>query len=336
VSEGPRVSIVLPVRDAAGTLPTALRSVARQSEGHFECVVVDDGSLDGSRGIVQRVAERDPRFRLLSRPRLGVVAALNAGLAAARAPLLARMDADDVMARHRLALQCDALDADPALAGVGCHVRLFPRAGLQGGMRRYERWLNGLSSPDSVARDAFVECPVAHPTLMLRRGRLPAAPYRACGWPEDYDLVLRLLAAGERLAVLPRRLHLWRDHPGRLSRTAPAYRAEAFTACKASHLRAGLLAESPEYVLWGYGATGNALRRALLAHDRRPSHIVELHPGRLGQQIHGARVIPPEALPDVPHRPILASVAGPGPRGQIRRALDGMGFREGVDYVCVA
>jgi hypothetical protein len=246
------------------------------------------------------------------------------------------MDADDWMHRDRLALQLAALEASPGLAGVGCHVRIFPRADLSDGRRAYEAWLNAVVSPEQVRREAFVECPVAHPTLMLRREVLNRCGFRDAGWPEDYDLVLRLLAAGERLAVVPRRLLGWRDHPERLSRTHESYGLARFTACKAAFLASGLLEASDEYVLWGYGDTGRTLRRALLEHGKRPSHIVELHPGRIGQHIHGAPVVEPRALADLAGRPLVASVAGLDARTRIRRALDALGRREGVDYVCAA
>src|SRR5205085_494524 len=83
-----------------------------------------------------------------------------AGLAHCRAPLVARMDADDLMHRDRLAAQIAALRADPGLVAVGCHVRLFPRAGLTEGLRAYERWLNGIDSAERLRAEAFVECPL--------------------------------------------------------------------------------------------------------------------------------------------------------------------------------
>jgi len=332
----PRVSILLPAYCAEATLAAALRSVQRQTETRWECIVVDDGSSDGTAAIARDFAERDPRFRVLGLPHGGLVEALNSGLEACRAPLVARMDADDLMHRQRLALQIRALDDDPDLDALGCHVRIFPRATLAEGMRDYERWLCSVDSPARVRAEAFVECPVAHPSLVIRRALLKRMRYRERGWPEDYDLILRLLAAGRKVDVLPRRLLCWRNQPGRLSRSSSVYAIERFTACKAAFLAEGILAGSTEYVLWGYGATGKALRRALLGHGRRPSHIVELHPGRLGTRIHGAPVIPPEALRDLRERPIIASVAGAGPREEIRGDLRRMGFREGIDFVCAA
>jgi glycosyltransferase involved in cell wall biosynthesis len=327
---------LLPAHCAEATLATALRSIERQTETRWECVVVDDGSSDDTGAIARGFAARDPRFLVLGLPRCGLVRALNTGLEACGAPLIARMDADDLMHRERLALQLRALDDDPSLDALGCHVRLFPRDALAEGMRDYERWLCSIDSPDRVAAEAFVECPVAHPTLVIRGEILKQMRYRERGWPEDYDLILRLLAAGRKVGVLPRRLLSWRDEPHRLSRSSPAYAIERFTACKAAFLAEGFLARSAEYVLWGYGATGKALRRALLEHDRHPSHIVELHPGRLGTRIHGAPVIRPEALEAVRDRPIITSVAGAGPRHKIRVELRRMGFREQLDYVCAA
>jgi len=332
----PRVSILLPAFEASTTLDAALRSVARQTLQDFECIVVDDGSSDATRSLALGWAARDPRFRVLAEPHRGIVGALGAGLEACRGAIVARMDADDLMHRERLAVQMSALDADPGLAGVGCHVRLFPRSALSEGMRDYERWLNGIDSPDRVRRDAFVECPIAHPTLAIRTEVLRAAGYRARGWPEDWDLLLRLLAAGHELGVVPRRLLAWRDRPGRETRVAAACRPERFPPLKAAFLAEGLLAGRDEYVLWGFGHTGRALHRALLALGKRPIAIVELHPGRLGNSIHGAPVVPPEAIPDLPRRPIVASVAGEKPRRLIREALDGLGLRELQDYVCAA
>jgi glycosyltransferase involved in cell wall biosynthesis len=330
------VSILLPVRDAAATLPACLASIVRQSEPDFECVIVDDGSRDESAQIAAELAMRDPRFRLIATDRAGVAAASNRGLAACRGPFVARMDADDWMHRERLALQLAAFAAEPDLTAVATRVRYFPRSQLGPGLRRYEAWLNQLDQPRRVRADAFVECPVANPTLMLRRERFRALGYRERDWPEDYDLVLRLLAAGGRIRVLPRRLHGWRLHPERLTHTSPVYAVEQFTACKAHFLAEGLLRCHSSYLLWGYGRTGRGLARALRDHGRHPAAIVELHPGRLGQRIHGAPVIPPEALGPPAGLPLLASVAGADARAILRRELVRRGWRECVDFAVVA
>ena len=330
-----RVSILLPAYDAAATLPACLASISRQTLTSWECIIVDDGSTDGTAAIACDAGRRDPRFHLVSLPHGGLIAALNEGLRHCRAPLVARMDADDVMHRDRLEAQATVLDADASLSAVGCHVRLFPRKTMTPRRREYEDWLNALGSADDVARDAFVECPVAHPSLMMRRN-VAALGYIERGWPEDYDLVLRALAAGLRIGMVSRRLLSWRDGPDRLSRTDGRYSLERFTACKAHYLARGFLSRVSSYILWGYGSTGRSLRRALAADGKAPSHVVEIKSSRLGQRIHGAPVVPPDAVPQLRGIPLIVSVARIDPRNQIRAALAGMGFVEGRDYVCAA
>lgn len=337
----PLVSILMPVRDAEATLPACLASIQRQRGPSWECVAIDDGSRDGSAACLARVALEDGRFRVLTQPPSGIVPALERGLEHCRGTFVARMDADDVMLGRRLERQVAALQAEPELSGVGCHVRIFPRgrASAELGRREYESWLNSLRTPDDVARDAFVECPLAHPTLMLRRSVLEEHRYRDAGWPEDYDLVLRLLGAGLRLGVVPERLLCWRDGASRLSRTSPTYAIERFVRCKAHFLARGLLREASGYILWGYGKTGRELARALMALGKRPQAIIELHPGRIGQRILGAPVTTPPTLPELLREtrlPIVVSVARPGPRAQVRAALTAFELVDGVDYVCAA
>lgn len=334
------ISVLMPVRNAEATLPLSLESIRRQRGVRWECVVVDDGSSDQSRDCIARTAQRDARVRYIEQPPLGIVAALNRGLAACRGELVARMDADDVMRGDRLLLQARALQLDSGLDGVGCHVRMFPTASLSPRRKAYEAWLNSIHDERAVVRDAYIECPLAHPTLMLRRSTLERYSYRDQGWPEDYDLVLRLLTEGRRLGVVARRLLAWRDSPTRLSRTSRDYRIERFTACKAEFLATTFLGGSAGYVLWGYGDTGRTLANALALHGKHPYAIVELHPGRIGQQIRRAPVIAPAELEALRarlgHPPIIASVAGGGPRSQIRSALEQLGYVELKDFVCAA
>jgi glycosyltransferase involved in cell wall biosynthesis len=332
----PLVSILLPVWNAENTLSTTLASIERQTTSNWECLIVDDGSSDASPAIAQRFAKRDARFKLVARNHEGLIPSLNAGIDLCTAPLVARMDADDWMHRDRLARQIDLLDRSPDLEAVGCFVRIFPRAGLNDGRRAYEDWLHSLTEPERLWRERFIECPIAHPTLMMRRDTLAFLRYREKGWPEDYDLMLRLLRRGPVAGIVPTRLHGWRDLPTRLSRTDERYALSKFTACRAWHLSRDFLGDRKTYSLWGHGRTGRALRRELATLGHEPTTIVEVHPRRIGNMIHGARVIPPEALEHERPDRLIVSVARHGPRAKIRAALARMGLQEGLDFVCAA
>ncbi len=193
MADEPIVSVLLPVRDAGPWLEGCLRSLKRQTLGRFEVVVVDDGSVDGSGEVLDRWARGDGRFKVLHRSAEGLVEALNAGLAACRASLVARMDADDAAHPRRLESQVALLDEHPKIGVVSCGVRHVPVSGVQGGLLRYEEWLNGLIEHDGIMRERFVESPVAHPSVVVRRDVLrDAGGWRDLRWPEDYDLWLRL------------------------------------------------------------------------------------------------------------------------------------------------
>ncbi len=342
----PRVSILLPCRDAEPFLGVCIESLAAQSEPRFEVLALDDGSRDGTGRLLRAWAERDGRVRLVDRDGSGIVAALRRLSAEARSPLLARMDADDVARPGRLAAQLHLLARRPGIAACGTGVRYFPRPRRGSGYLRYERWINGLTEPAAVERDLFVECPIAHPTLMVRRDAFEAVGgYRDTRGPEDYDLILRLSAASCRMTNVPQILHEWRLGPHRLSERSDRYGPDAFRRLKIAYLANGRIPEGRPLVIWGAGKVGKAFARGWLeqggsASRARPVEaFVDLDPRKIGQSIHGAVVLRPEDLPafGAPARPyMLLAVGTPGARSEIREALEALGYQEIEDYRAVA
>lgn len=331
------MSVLLPCRDAAATLPEAARSLERQTLDDFEVVAVDDGSRDGTGTLLREWAKRDARVRVLETGGEGLVAALRLAASGARAPLLARMDADDVAHPRRLERQADYLEERRREAACGSGVVLFPRGRLGSGLRRYERWINGLRTPAEVARDLLVECPVAHPTLVIRRSALRAVGgYRDRGWPEDWDLLLRLHLAGMRAANVPERLLLWRHHAERLSFTAGEYSREAFRRCRVHYLLAGYLPPDRPVVVWGAGRVGKSFVREMRRQGRTPDAFVDVDPRKVGEEIHGLPVHPPPFLEEEPEAYVLAAVGSPGARGEIRDHLRELGRLEVADFRAVA
>ncbi len=332
----PRVSILLPARDAAAHLAAAITSLERQTFPDYEIVAVNDGSRDATGALLDAWAARDARVRVLHGPARGIVAALQQAAAAAQGELLARMDADDVAHPERLAQQIALLDADAAVGACGTRVRYVPREQVRAGARRYEDWLNALTEPDRIDCDLFVECPIAHPTLMVRRSAFErAGGYQDHGWPEDYDLVLRLRASGARLANVPAVLLDWREGARRLSRTDERYAEWQFQRCKAHHL-ARMHAHGRRIVVWGAGPVGKRFARALQAEGASIAAFVDLDPRRIGQVVHGAPVVAREAIGAFPDAYVVAAVAGAAPRAEIRAALLRTGRREPAEFCAVA
>ena len=332
---GPAVSVLMPVRNEERFLPAALASLRAQTFADWELVAVDDHSTDRTPAILAASAAADPRVRVITPPERGLVPALNAGLAVCRAPLVARMDGDDICHPERLARQVTHLRTHADTGLVACNFRHFPRQHLRIGMLAYEEWQNGLLTHDDLIRDRFVESPFVHPTVMLRKHLLEqAGGYRDLGWAEDYDLWLRLAHAGVRFAALPEVLFYWRDRPERSTRTMDEYSAAAFRRCKAHHLRHGFLRDTAAVTLAGAGQEGRAWRTALAEIGVGVKRWVDLDPRKVGRELHGAPVVAADTI--MPGSgPMLVTIGTRGARAGVRQWAAGRGLTEGEDFICV-
>jgi glycosyltransferase involved in cell wall biosynthesis len=208
----PRVSVLLPVRDGALFLREAVESVLAQTLRDFELVVVDDGSTDATASILATV--QDKRLRVLRQEPLGLVPALGRAVAEARAPNLARMDADDLSLPSRLERQLEVLERDERLALVGCGVETIDVTGRVTGS-----W--SLPAEDAaLRRRLLLRNPFTHGAVLLRGAAIAAAGgYRAdYGANEDYDL-WRRIARDWRLGAVPEVLYRYRVHPAAVTKT---------------------------------------------------------------------------------------------------------------------
>jgi glycosyltransferase involved in cell wall biosynthesis len=330
----PFVSWLLPARDAEATLREALEGVlAQRGAPPFEVVCVDDGSRDGTAALLAEAARRDARVRVVRGEGKGLVAALLLGLRHCRGQLIARMDADDRVHPDRLRLQAELLARKPALGAVGSMVRCFPWP-LTAGLFRLQEWLDATVSEEQCALGRFVEAPLVHPATTFRRSALEAAgSYRDAGWPEDWDLLLRLFEAGHALANAPQVLLWWRDSPRRLTRIGTAYSREALRELRAHFLARGPLRGRP-CEIWGAGPTGKRLARALEPHGVHVRRFVDVSPHK--REARGVPVVPAAQLGPRGEALLLVAVTAPGARETIRAALRQLRWREGLDWIFAA
>lgn len=203
----PLITVVMPVRNGARWLGEALSSVAAQTLSDWELIAIDDGSTDDTPRILAQFAERDARVRVIRQDALGLVTALNRGIAEARGALLARLDADDRARPERLRRQSDHLAAHPEIALLGSWAQRIDEAGGARGM------LRPATDPQELGRILMRGNPFVHSSVMLRAdvvrrlgGFRPA--FRAA---EDYDLWLRI-AEVATIANLPEPLIDYRWH----------------------------------------------------------------------------------------------------------------------------
>ncbi len=330
----PLVSVLMPVYNAAGTVAAAVDSIQGQDFGAWEMLAVDDGSTDGSTEILEGLAQKDPRIRVLRIKHSGIVAALQTSAADAKGTYLARMDADDLARPERLRLQLDCFASDPGLGLCGGRVRMMGDS-IGSGRRRYEAWVNALTSHEVIVREIFVECPLPHPTFMISRKWYDRiGGYQECPWPEDYDLVMRLWRVGARFAKPEAAVLDWRDHPDRLSMNDPRYDEAAFRALKRHYLAQFPARVGRPLYQWGAGEVGKRWLRE--GKGATPVAVVDINPRKIGRIIHGVRVITKEQLPPPAACFVVVMVGTPGARDEIRDLLSPMGFLECKDYLFFA
>jgi glycosyltransferase involved in cell wall biosynthesis len=228
------------VFDGARHLREAVDSVLGQSWRDLELVIVDDGSRDATPEILAEAAARDPRVRVLRREHAGVAASLAAACAAARAPLLARMDADDVALPERLARQVAFFSAHPEVGVLGTGVEFVDARGrVLGSVRPVE-------SHALACWRLLFRPPVGHPTVMARRELVE----RAGGYDpafdgaEDYELWTRL-ARVTRFANLPEPLLRYRVHAQSVTKRAPGAMRDATVRARQRFFES-LLGRAPE------------------------------------------------------------------------------------------
>ncbi len=233
----PAVSVLMSVYNGAPWVREGVESVLTQTAPDLELIVIDDGSTDATPELLGAI--RDARLRVERQARAGLTRSLNHALRLSTAPLVARMDADDVALPERFARQLAFLERHPdvGLLGTGCHEISSSGEVL--------RTIVPPTDNPAIRRALIRRNPFVHSSVMMRREALEAAGGYDEGLPvaQDYDLWVRMSRV-TRLANLPEPLVLRRLTPGRVSSARDTDRLRAELTVKLRALRSGA------YPLW--------------------------------------------------------------------------------------
>jgi glycosyltransferase involved in cell wall biosynthesis len=210
-SRAPAISIVMSAYNNVAYVEAAVRSILAQSFRDFEFIIIDDGSTDGTGEVLRRFAESDCRIRLVSRENKGLTVSLNEGLAMARGELIARMDADDIALKDRLAKQVAHLAAHPEVVALGTRIETIDPFGSP--LERPQHHLDHAAIDAELIRGSGWA--LVHPTVIMRAAALKQLGGYREEWnnTEDLDLFLRLAEIG-KVANLPDVLLQYRQHLG--------------------------------------------------------------------------------------------------------------------------
>jgi glycosyltransferase involved in cell wall biosynthesis len=234
----PPVSVLMPVYNSERYVAEAARSILAQTFGDFEFIILDDGSTDDSLAILQEIARRDARVRVISRPNTRQTRAMIDLLAEARGEFIVRMDSDDYAFPDRIEHQLAFLRAHPEVVAVGGEVTWMDRDGDP-----IRSFCVGHSHEEiDAAQMNGVACAIAQPATMFRhKALLDIGGYRPELEPaEDIDLFLRLAERG-KLANLDRVVLRYRIHPTSSGgRERGAQNRKKHQALMEAHQRRGL------------------------------------------------------------------------------------------------
>jgi Glycosyl transferase family 2 len=225
----PTVSVVMAVRNGEKYVAEAIESILAQTYRSFEFIIIDDGSSDGTPGILQSYQQQDDRIRVYTQENRGHAASLNRGCQLALGKYLARMDADDVSVRHRLEAQVEYLESNPQVAVVGGAVHCIDSDG------KFIETRSVPEHPDEIRQALVTRNPICHSMVMMRRDVFQqVGGYRiAFEDAEDYDLWIRI-SEHHDLANLSFPLGCYRISSSQISHRSATHQVAACLAAQLS------------------------------------------------------------------------------------------------------
>lgn len=198
----PSVSVLLPVYNGGTFVQKTIDSILKQSFADFELIIINDGSTDNTKEILNNLTDR--RVRVVHKNNEGIGATLNKGLQMARGKYIAQIDADDLAHPDRLEMQVKFLQENPGISVVGTATKVVYPDGVEQVRRRP-------LSPVEVKKHVIKICPVVHPSVMMRKDSVLAVGgydvnydgSRGKRMGMDYHLWIRMISKGYKISNLP-------------------------------------------------------------------------------------------------------------------------------------
>ncbi len=295
-----------------------LDSIIHQSYSNWELIIVDDHSTDSSYDLVKSYSEKESRISLLKNEGQGIINALKLAFHHSKGDYITRMDSDDIMHEQKLEVLLDNLQSNTKQCLATGLVSYFSKAGIGDGYRKYEQWLNALTTEGVNFTEIYKECVIPSPCWMIHRDDLLAIDaFNPTRYPEDYDLTFRFYEFKYKVIPCDKVLHYWRDYGTRASRTDENYAENSFIDIKLHYfLKLDYDAKRP-LVVWGAGQKGKTLAKKLIALDVDFEWICD-NPKKIGKHIYKKELKPFRHLANLQQPQSIISVANPKEQEDIR------------------
>lgn len=209
----PSVSVVMPAYNAEKYLREAIDSILSQTYTDFEFIIINDGSTDATKEIIQSYT--DPRIVYIENEvNSGICVTLNKGLDAARGKYIARMDSDDIALPNRLETQVRYMEAHPEIGVAGSDIEIFYENGEKSQIVNYD------TDAESCKANLIFSATLAHPAAFIRTSVLNDHQLRYDSFfhgMEDHHLWWRI-AKLSKITNIPKVLLRYRQHTSQITR----------------------------------------------------------------------------------------------------------------------
>lgn len=328
----PLISILIPFKNTELFLGECLDSIINQTYSNWELLIIDDNSTDNSYSLVESYTKKDTRIKLFKNEGSGIINALKLAFSKSKGTYITRMDSDDIMPNIKLETLLKNLQQHGKRYIATGLVSYFSAEGISDGYRKYETWLNKLTSKGTNYSEIYKECVIPSPCWMIsREDLLNIDAFNPTRYPEDYDLTFRFYQANYKIIPCNQTLHFWRDYGTRASRTDANYAENSFIDIKLYYfLKLDYNKEQP-LVIWGAGNKGKAIAKKLNALNI-PFYWICDNPKKIGKHIYNVEMKPFQYLETLKHFQCIVSVANNEEQQTIRAYFLKLNKKSMTDY----
>ncbi len=325
----PKVSVILPFRDAVKYIERSVNSILNQTFHELELILVNDGSTDGSQSIIENI--KDARIRIINLAANGTVAAINEALYSSQSDYIALMDPYDTSRNDRIEKQYNWLNNNDydVISSLVKYIQENPEQNI----RRYIEWTNSLIDHQDIYYKRFINSTVLHSTLMFRKSLISSFGLFSDGeFPEDYEILLRWMNKGVKFLKLKEELTEWYDDIQRLSLRHIKYNSGAVSGIKSKYFIEwfkSYFRPQPDILLWG---TKPVDKRKIATLEKDGVNIA----GYLNENGDAASWNydkPVFSIQELPARIFIIYLVEPFNPGVIPNTLSQKGLEEGVHFI---
>ncbi|PKB44546.1 glycosyltransferase involved in cell wall biosynthesis [Cellulophaga sp. RHA19] len=328
----PLVSILIPFKNVEAFLDECINSIISQTYTNWEILAINDHSTDSSASILENYAKKDSRIKTTLNNGQGIIKALQLAYKLSNGTYITRMDSDDIMMPNKIKIMLSSLLKNGTKHIAVGKVKYFAKNGVNDGYKKYEEWLNQLTTTGDNYSEIYKECVIPSPCWMVHKSDFDAVGgFEPNTYPEDYDLAFRFYK--HKIECIPCNtiLHKWRDYSTRTSRTSEHYAQNYFLELKLNYFLEIEYLQTNTLVIWGAGKKGKEIAKKLIEKNI-PFLWVCNNQQKIGKDIYNQKLKHFLAINNVKDLQIIITVANQKEQLTIKSHLNTLNLKAVKDY----